>query len=100
MTYQITISESALADIAYFKTHEQRTIVAGIMSHLRVDAETPSRKLKQLRPNLIAPWELRLGKYRVFYSVDASGNVRVVNVAAVGYKDHNELFIRGKKVSL
>ena len=56
-----------------------------------------TRKRKQLRPNPIAPWELRLDRFRVFYSIEESGIVKVV---AVECKEHNDLFIRGKKVQL
>ena len=45
----------------------------------------------------IAPWELRVGNYRVFYELAAEACVKVV---AVGYKEHNDLFIRGKAVEL
>jgi hypothetical protein len=45
-----------------------------------------------LRPNLIAPWELRLGDVRVFYAIEAQPEPRVT-VAAVGVKRHNKLWI-------
>jgi mRNA interferase RelE/StbE len=45
----------------------------------------------------LAPWELRLGKYRVFYEVVEGSKVRVV---AIGHKEHNDLFIRGGRVEL
>lgn len=97
MQYQISLTESAKGDIAYFETHEQRIIVAGIISHLKADAEVRTRKKKPLRLNPIAPWELRIERYRVFYSIEEEGAVKV---AAVGHKEHNELFIRGRKVQL
>lgn len=97
MEYRVSLTESAKQDIAYFEVHEQRIIVAGIIAHLQVDAKVSTRKKKPLRPNPIAPWELRIGKFRVFYSTEESETVKVV---AVGHKEHNELFIRGKKVQL
>jgi len=95
--YRISLTESAKKDIAHFETHEQRTIVAGIIAHLNTDAEVRTRKKKPLRPNPIAPWELRLEKFRVFYSIEEGNSVKVT---AVGSKEHNDLFIRGKKVQL
>jgi mRNA-degrading endonuclease RelE of RelBE toxin-antitoxin system len=94
MQYRISLTESAKGDIAYFEVHEQRIIVVGIIAHLKVDAEVRTRKKKPLRPNPVAPWELRLDRYRVFYSIEAEGTVKIV---AVGY---NDLFIRGRKVQL
>ena len=97
MEYRISLTESAKGDIAHFEAQEQRTIVAGIMAHLKADAEVRTKKKKPLRPNPIAPWELRLDRYRVFYSVESGGTVKIV---AVGHKEHNDLLIRGRKVQL
>jgi len=62
-----------------------------------IDADVETKRRKQLRPNPIAPWELRIGDYRVFYEVPEAGVVRVL---AVGDKRHNELFIRGRRVEI
>ena len=69
MEYLISLTDDAKEDIAYFEADDQRMIVAGIITHLKTDAETETRRKKQLRPNTIAPWELRLDRFRVFYSV-------------------------------
>ena len=97
MEYRISLTESAKGDIAHFETHEQRIIVAGIISHLKADAEVRTRKKKPLRPNPIAPWELRLDRFRVFYSIEEDSKLKVM---AVGHKEHDDLFIQGKKVRL
>jgi mRNA-degrading endonuclease RelE of RelBE toxin-antitoxin system len=97
MEYEISLTESARKDIAFFKASDQRVIVAGIIAHLKTDAELETRRKKQLRPNPFAPWELRLDKFRVFYSIEESAKLKVV---AVGHKEHNDLFIRGRKVQL
>jgi mRNA-degrading endonuclease RelE of RelBE toxin-antitoxin system len=97
MVYGIAITESAKQDIEFFEVVDQRIIVAGILTHLKTEAETETRRKKQLRPNTIAPWELRLDRFRVFYSIEEAATVKVV---AVGHKEHNDLFIRGKKVQL
>jgi mRNA-degrading endonuclease RelE of RelBE toxin-antitoxin system len=60
---------------------------------------TETRNRKPLRPNDLAAWEARIGgRYRVFYGVDATAN-RVL-VKAVGWKEHNKQFIRGKEYQL
>lgn len=97
MEYEISLTESAKDDISHFEVHERRIIVAGIISHLKSDAEIRTRRKKPLQPNPIAPWELRLERFRVFYSIEGGNTVKVV---AVGHKEHNELFIRGRKVKL
>ena len=68
-----------------------------IRLHLQIYANAPSKRRKQLAENLIAPWELRVGKYRVFYQLE---NGAIVKIVAVGYKEHNDLFIRGERVEL
>jgi mRNA interferase RelE/StbE len=97
MMYDLVITASAQGDLHYFKAYEQRMIIAAIQIHLRQAAEVESNHRKQLRPNLLGPWELKIGKYRVFYEIEQPQTVKLV---AVGYKEHNDLFIRGKKVQL
>ena len=60
-------------------------------------AETRNRK--PLRPNLLAPWELRVGELRVFYEV-AGDQYDVVRILAVGQKKGNRLLIAGKEVKI
>ena len=107
MKYEVSLTESAKGDIAHYDSHDQRIIVAGIISHLKVDAEVQTKRKKQLRSNPVAPWELRLDKFRIFYSVEEKSTTdkpakrtRNVKVVAVGHKEHKELFIRGEKVKL
>ncbi|MGH9855222.1 MAG: type II toxin-antitoxin system RelE family toxin [Blastocatellia bacterium] len=97
MRFAIQFSESAKDDLNYFSAHEQRIILAGIRRNLSDDADGESKKRKKLRTNEIAAWELKLGKYRVFYDI---GNGVTVKVIAIGYKDHNALFIKGERVEL
>ena len=47
--------------------------------------------------NPVSPWELRIDRFRVFYSIEEGNEVKVI---AVGHKEHNVLFIRGKKIEL
>ena len=52
-----------------------------------------------MRPNPVAPWELRIGQLRVFYEVvgEESGTVRIL---AVGRKVRNTLTIGGREIRL
>ncbi len=60
---------------------------------------TETRNRKPLRPNPVAPWELRVGDLRVFYEV-AADEPNVVRVLAVGRKRGNTLLIAGKEIEL
>jgi len=96
MKFQVNFTPSAEQDLKSLQVYEQRIIIAAIRSYLLEAADIENNRRKRLRANELAPYELRAGKYRVFYEWDA-GRVKVV---AIGYKEHNELLIRGRKVEL
>jgi len=48
-----------------------------------------------MRPNPVAPWELRVGDLRVYYEVGAAETV--VRILAVGVKERNVVRI-GKEI--
>ena len=97
MRYNIDIKKSANDDLLYYDIFEQRIIVKAILKYLQFDANIETRKRKQLRSNPVAPWELKIGKYRIFYEVAEGQKVKVLTI---GHKDHNELFIQGRKVQI
>src|SRR3990172_3491045 len=97
MQFQVAFTPSADADLAYFTVFAQRIILDGVKVHLTIDADVESKRRKRLTEHPIAPWELRVGKYRVFYEFEKQSIVKVV---AIGHKEHNELFIRGRRVDL
>ena len=56
--------------------------------------ETTNRK--PMRPNPIAPWELRVGNLRVYYEVEREPQ-RVIFIRAIGIKRRNQVVL-GKEV--
>ena len=60
-------------------------------------AETRNRK--PMRPNPLAPWELRVGELRVYYDVEEEPE-RVVSVRAIGVKERNRVRIAGEVIEL
>ncbi len=48
-----------------------------------------------MRPNLLAPWELRIGNLRVYYDVEEEPEA-VVYINAVGFKERNQVCIAGE----
>jgi hypothetical protein len=58
-----------------------------------------TRNRKPMRPNPMAPWELRIGDLRVYYDV-AETPEQVVHIRAVGIKDRNVIRIGGKEIDL
>lgn len=52
-----------------------------------------------MRPNPLAPWELRIGRVCVYYEVKEEPH-SVVRVLAVGVKDRNVVRIGGEETEL
>lgn len=96
--FDIRFSEDALLDLDALKKSQRVAAVKAAESQLQQDPLTASRHRKQLRENPISSWEMRVGDLRVFYDVDVPN--KVVLVKAVGVKEHNRLFIRGKEFEL
>jgi mRNA interferase RelE/StbE len=72
MNFDIRFTPSADADLDYYEAREQRIILSAVERCLRYDADVSSKRRKRLRANLLAPWELRVGDYRVFYQGDCA----------------------------
>jgi mRNA-degrading endonuclease RelE of RelBE toxin-antitoxin system len=96
MRFEVKFVPSADQDLESYTVREQKIILGGIAEFLETDANVENKRRKQMRPNPLAPWELRIGDYRVFYEI----RERSVRVLAIGHKVHNELFIRGQKVEI
>lgn len=58
-----------------------------------------TRNRKPMRPNPLAPWELRIEELRVYYDVEEEPEKRVV-ILAVGIKDRSRVIIGGEEVEL
>lgn len=96
--YELEFTQDAIDDLRFLKKNEQQEVIDGIESQLLYEPAIETRNRKRLRPNDVSEWELRLGKFRVFYDVEAV--VRIVRIEAIGYKEGNQLFIRGEPYQL
>ena len=96
--FHLEITESARDDLRFLQPFEQRRILDAIAQQLPNEPLTATRHRKPLRPNDLSAWELRVGKYRIFYDVEEES--ATVRVKAIGWKDHNRLFLRGKEYLL
>jgi mRNA-degrading endonuclease RelE of RelBE toxin-antitoxin system len=99
MPYTIEYTESAVDDIDYFKKYERVIIMQGIEAQVTHEPTQETRNRKRLEENTLdAQWEIRIGKYRVFYNVEDTDTL--VIIVTVGWKEHNILYIRGKEYQL
>jgi mRNA-degrading endonuclease RelE of RelBE toxin-antitoxin system len=78
---------------------QRATVLNGIEKHLSDQPSVETRNRKPMRPNPIAPWELRIGNLRVYFDVQEEPE-RVVLVVAVGTKQGNQVRIGGKAIQL
>jgi mRNA-degrading endonuclease RelE of RelBE toxin-antitoxin system len=83
-----------------FLTARQRTVVLDTVDEQLIHQPTvETRNRKPMRPNPLAPWELRIGKLRVYYDVDAEPE-QVVYIRAVGVKERDCIRIAGEVFEL
>jgi len=52
-----------------------------------------------MRPNLVAPWELRVGALRIYYDVEEEPERKVL-IRAIGIKERNRVRIGRKEFEL
>lgn len=96
--YEIEFTPEAIEDLKPFRKFEQQTIISGIDTRLKYEPTVETRNRFQMRSNDVAEWELRIGKYRVFYNVE--NDVQIVSIEVIGFKRGNQLFVRGKRRDL
>ena len=99
MAYTIEFAESVKAQLQSLTAAERAKIFDSIERHLTHEPFIETKNRKPLRPNPVAPWELRLGALRVFYDV-VSDDPNVVRILAVGKKKGSKLIIEDKVIEL
>ena len=96
MQYTFEFAEAVEAHLAALNARERATVLDAIERQLTNEPLKESRNRKPLRPNPVAPWELRVGQLRVFYEVAE----RVVHILAVGTKKRNMVRIGEREFQL
>ena len=101
--YSIDFAEDAIDDVACFRKAERQLILDAIDRQLTHEPAVATTNRKRLRPNRLAEWELRIGRYRVFYDVmdpDNPETAGIVKIVAVGRKEGNCLLIGAEEFEL
>jgi mRNA-degrading endonuclease RelE of RelBE toxin-antitoxin system len=99
VAYRIRFAESAEEHFAQLTARQQAIVLDAAKVQLRYEPLRETRNRKPLRPNPLAPWELRVGSLRVFYEVDALES-DLVNVLTIGVKRGNRLIVAGKEIHI
>jgi mRNA-degrading endonuclease RelE of RelBE toxin-antitoxin system len=98
MAFFVEITKRALDNLKALRKRDQQIVYDAIAVQLTDQPEKPTRNRKRLEENQLAPWELRVGSFRVFYDVDRES--QTVVVIAIGQKTHNVLRIGGEEIEL
>jgi mRNA-degrading endonuclease RelE of RelBE toxin-antitoxin system len=97
--YRIDYSPEAVDHIERLTARESAMLLDVVGRRLAHEPTVPTRHRKVLRANSVAPWELRIGRLRVYYDVKDDPE-RVVVVKAVGVKERSRVLIGGEEVEL
>lgn len=95
--YRIIYDPAAEAHFRALTARQQSMILDTVEKQLVDQPAVETRNRKRMRPNSIAPWELRIGVLRVFYDVSEEPEA-VVSILAVGIKNRNRVIIAGEEV--
>ncbi|HVC95253.1 MAG TPA: hypothetical protein VND64_16275 [Pirellulales bacterium] len=99
MVYQIQYSPASEEHLRVLSARQRATVFDTVEEQLAHQPSVETRNRKSMRPNSVAPWELRIDDLRVYYDVVDEPEKRVT-ILAVGRKDRSRVFIGGKEVEL
>lgn len=99
MPYYIEYSPDAEAHLRALTARQRAIVLDTVDEQLTHQPMVETRNRKPMRPNPLAPWELRMGDLRVYYDVQEKPEA-VVYIRAVGIKERNRVRIGGKVIEL
>ena len=99
LLYRIEYSPDAEDHLRTLTTRQQRIVLDAVDEQLVHQPTVETRNRKPMRPNPLAPWELRIGNLRVYYDIEQEPE-RVVIVLAVGLKLRKRVRIGGEEIEL
>lgn len=99
MPYRIEYSPEAEEHLRALTARQQAIILDAVDRQLAHEPLVETKKRKPMRPNPLAPWELRVGAFRVYYDIEEAPEP-VVSILAVGLKRGNRIRIGGEEITL
>jgi mRNA-degrading endonuclease RelE of RelBE toxin-antitoxin system len=99
LPYAVEYSPEAETHLRLLTARQQKIVLDSVDRQLINQPNLETRNRKPMRPNPIAPWELRIGDLRVYYEVDQEPQPRVI-VLAVGVKERNRVRIGRELVEI
>jgi mRNA-degrading endonuclease RelE of RelBE toxin-antitoxin system len=99
LTYRIEYSPDVEDHLGSLTARQQRIVLDSVDEQLVFQPTVETRNRKPMRPNPLAPWELRIGNLRVYYDVQLEPEA-VVFIRAVGIKQRNRVRIGSEVIDL
>jgi len=96
LKYRIEYSPETEEHLRVLTKRQQSVVMDALEKQLQYQPTVETKNRKPMRPNPVAPWELRIGNLRIYYDVEEEPE-RVVYILAVGIKKRNNVII-GKEV--
>jgi len=96
LAYRIEYSPDAEGHLRALTARQRAIVLDEVDAQLAHQPTVETKNRKPMRPNPVAPWELRIGNLRVYYDIEEEPEF-VVYVRAVGVKLGNRVRI-GKEV--
>ena len=96
MPYEIEYSPDSEEHLRTLTARQRAVLLDSVDEQLAHQSKVETRNRKLMRPNPLAPWELRIGNLRVYYDVEDDPEP-VVFIRAIGVKERNRVRI-GRKV--
>lgn len=99
LAYRIEYSPAAEEHLRGLTARQRANIFDSVDKQLLDQPAVETRNRKPMRPNPLAPWELRIGNLRVYYDIQEVPET-AVTILAVGIKKRNRILIGGEEIEL
>lgn len=100
MSYRIEYSPETESHLRALTARQRAIVLDAVDEQLAYEPTVVTRQRKPMRPNPLAPWELRVGALRVYYDVEESEPEARVLIRAVGLKLRNRVRIGREVIEL
>ena len=98
--FRIEYSAEARDHLRALDGRARATILDRVERKLRFEPTIAARNRKLLQSNELAPWELRVQRWRVYYEVRQDAVGHLVLVKAIGVKQRGKVLIAGEEIEL
>jgi mRNA-degrading endonuclease RelE of RelBE toxin-antitoxin system len=99
LPYRIEYSPDTDEHLRRLTARQRAIIFDAVDRQLAHQPNVETRNRKPMRPNPIAPWELRVGNLRVYYDIEEDPESLVI-ILAVGRKLRNRVVIGDEELDL